>query len=261
MLTQEDKEDKMNQLAGKIALVTGASRGIGKAIAIALAKEGANIVIAARDVKVLDTVAKTISELGVKVEAVPTDVTKEEQIKNLFAKAMQRFGRLDVLVNNAGVFGGSPIENMTTEAWDNVIATDLRAPFICTREAFKIMKSQGGGRIINVSSISAFRVRPNNAPYSAAKSGLIGLTETTALEGRSLGINCCCVYPGEVEHEPNPNAPMPTPPPNMTNMPKMPSMKTEECAAAVVFMASQPPHVNVLSLMILPREQPYLARG
>jgi NAD(P)-dependent dehydrogenase (short-subunit alcohol dehydrogenase family) len=258
MLTQEDK---MNQLAGKIALVTGASRGIGKAIAIALAKEGANIVIAARDAKVLDTVAKTISELGVKVEAVPTDVTKEAQIENLFAKAMQRFGRLDVLVNNAGVFGGSPIETMTTEAWDNVIATDLRAPFICTREAFKIMKKQGGGRIINVSSISAFRVRPNNAPYSAAKSGLIGLTETTALEGRSLGINCWCLYPGEVEHEPNPNAPMPTPPPNMANMPKMPSMTTEECAAAVVLMASQPPHVNVLSLMILPREQPYLARG
>jgi NAD(P)-dependent dehydrogenase (short-subunit alcohol dehydrogenase family) len=251
----------MNQLKGKVALVTGASRGIGKAIAIALAKEGADVVIAARDAKTLDNLAKTISELGVKVEAVPTDVTKEEQIENLFAKTMQRFGRLDVLVNNAGVFGGSPIETMTTAAWDQVIATDLRAPFICTREAFKIMKKQGGGRIINVSSISAYRVRPNNAPYSAAKSGLIGLTETTALEGRSLGINCSCIYPGEVEHEPNPNAPMPTPPPNAPPMPKMPAMKTEECAAAVVFMASQPPHVNVLSLMILPREQPYLARG
>ena len=251
----------MKQLTGKIAVVTGASRGIGKAIAIALAQEGANMVIAARDAKALEALSQKISALGVQVAAVPTDVTQESQIVNLFTKAMERFGRVDILVNNAGVFGGSPIETMTTAAWDNVIATDLRAPFICTREAFKIMKKQGGGRIINVSSISAFRVRPNNAPYSAAKSGLIGLTETTALEGRSLGINCSCIYPGEVDHEPNPNAPMPTPPPNMANMPKMPSMKTEECAAAVVFMASQPPHVNVLSLMILPREQPYLARG
>ena len=251
----------MGQLDGKISLVTGATRGIGKAIAIALGREGSNLVIAGRSVDQLKEVEKTILAFGVKVEAVPTDVTDEKQIVNLFDKTMKRFGRLDVLVNNAGVFGGSPIETMTTDAWDRVIATDLRAPFICTREAFKIMRKQGGGRIINVASISAFRVRPNNAPYSAAKSGLIGLTETTALEGRPLGINCSCIYPGEVEHEPNPNMPMPTPPPNMANMPKMPAMTTSECAAAVVFMASQPSHVNVLSLVILPREQPYLGRG
>ncbi len=251
----------MKQLTGKVAVVTGASRGIGKAIALALAEAGADVVVAARDAKALDALSQKISSLGVKVAAVPTDVTQESQIINLFEQAVAKLGRVDVLVNNAGVFGGSPIESMTTDAWDKVIATDLRAPFICTREAFKIMKKQGGGRIINVASISAFRVRPNNAPYSAAKSGLIGLTETTALEGRSLGINCSCIYPGEVEHEPNPNMPMQGPPPNMANMPKMPAMTTAECAAAVVFMASQPPHVNVLSLVILPREQPYLARG
>jgi NAD(P)-dependent dehydrogenase (short-subunit alcohol dehydrogenase family) len=251
----------MKQLSGKVAVVTGASRGIGKAIAIALAEAGADVVVAARDAKALEALSQKLSALGVKVAAVPTDVTQESQIVNLFSKTVEKFGRVDVLVNNAGVFGGSPLESMTTDAWDKVIATDLRAPFICTREAFKIMKKQGGGRIINVASISAFRVRPNNAPYSAAKSGLIGLTETTALEGRSLGINCSCIYPGEVEHEPNPNMPMQAPPPNMANMPKMPAMTTAECAAAVVFMASQPPHVNVLSLVILPREQPYLARG
>jgi NAD(P)-dependent dehydrogenase (short-subunit alcohol dehydrogenase family) len=260
----------MGQLDGKVSIVTGATRGIGKAIAIAFAREGSNLVIAGRSVDQLNEVQKTTQAFGVQVEAVPTDVTDEKQIVILFERTMKRFSKLDVLVNNAGVFGGSPIETMTTDAWDRVIATDLRAPFICTREAFKIMKKQGGGRIINVASISAFRVRPNNAPYSAAKSGLIGLTETTALEGRSLGINCSCIYPGEVEHEVNPNAPMPTPPPgmartgpppNMANMPKMPAMTREECADAVVFIASQPPHVNVLSLVILPREQPYLARG
>ncbi len=248
----------MKQLSGKVAVVTGASRGIGKAISIAMAEAGADVVIAARDQKALDALAVKISGLGVKVAAVPTDVMQENQIINLFEKTVEKFGRVDVLVNNAGVFGGSPIETMTTENWDRVIATDLRAPFICTREAFKIMKKQGGGRIINVASISAFRVRSNNAPYSAAKSGLIGLTETTALEGRALGINCSCIYPGEVDHEPNPNMPAP---PMPANMPKMPSMTTAECAAAVVFMAAQPPHVNVLSLVILPREQPYLARG
>lgn len=251
----------MGKLDGKVSIITGATRGIGKAIAIAFGQEGSDVVIAGRSVDQLKEVEKTILAFGVKVEAVPTDVTDEKQILNLFDRTMKRFGRLDVLVNNAGVFGGSPIETMTTEAWDRVIATDLRAPFICTREAFKIMKKQGGGRIINVASISAFRVRPNNAPYSAAKSGLIGLTETTALEGRSLGINCSCIYPGEVEHEVNPNMTMPTPPPGMASMPKIPAMTREECAAAVVFMASQPPHVNVLSLVILPREQPYLARG
>jgi len=248
----------VKQLSGKVAVVTGSSRGIGKAIAIALAEAGADVVIAARDQKALDALSEKISGLGVKVAAVPTDVTQESQILNLFNKAIERFGRVDILVNNAGVFGGAPLETMTAENWDQVIATDLRAPFLCSREAFKIMKKQGGGRIINVASISAFRVRPNNAPYSAAKSGLIGLTETIALEGRALGINCSCIYPGEVEHEANPNRPAP---PMPANMPKMPAMTTAECAAAVVFMASQPPHVNVLSLVILPREQAYLARG
>ncbi len=243
----------MDRLKGKVALVTGAARGIGKAIAFGLADEGADLVIADKDVAGMEAVSRAILDKGVRVEAVPTDVTVESQIEALFARTMERFGRLDILVNNAGVFGAAPIDQMTTETWDRVIAVDLRAPFICTRAAFRIMKKQGEGRIINVSSISAFRVRPNNAAYSAAKAGLIGLTHTTALEGRKLGINCGCVFPGEVEHEG-----FGPPPPGVQ---REPAMTTAETAAAVVYMACQPNHVNVLELVQLPREQLYVGRG
>ena len=185
----------MGQLNGKVALVTGSSRSIGKAIAIALAKEGASLVLAARNVEGLNATAKAIKTLGRDVEVVPTDVKSEQQIDNLFKRTMERFGRLDILVNNAGVFDGGPIDKITTEDWDNVITTNLRAPFLCTRAAFAIMKAQGGGRIINIGSISASRVRQNNAPYSSAKFGLVGLTHTTALEGREFNITCGILHP------------------------------------------------------------------
>ena len=168
----------MAQLTGKIALVTGSAHGIGKAIAIGLAREGANMALADKDTDALRIVQKSIIDMGVEAEAVPTDVMVEQDIEALFRKTMERFGRLDVLVNNAGVFGAAPIDEMSTETWDRLIATDLRAPFLCTRSAFRIMKAQGGGRIINIGSISAHRVRPNNAAYSSAKFGLVGLTHT-----------------------------------------------------------------------------------
>jgi NAD(P)-dependent dehydrogenase (short-subunit alcohol dehydrogenase family) len=174
----------------------------------------------------------------------------EQAIDALFGKTMQRFGRLDVLVNNAGVFGAAPIDEMSTETWDRLIATDLRAPFLCTRAAFRIMKKQGGGRIVNIGSISAQRVRPNNAAYSAAKFGLVGLTHTTALEGRKYGINCGVLHPGEVLHEGRP-----------AEMQKEPYMTTDEIAAGAVFMACQPPNVNVLELIQLNPQQLYVGRG
>ncbi len=240
----------MGQLNDKVALVTGSAHGIGKAIAIGLAKQGANLVMADKDSAGLKAVENNILGLGVKVELVPTDVTKEPDIEALFSKTMDRFGRLDILVNNAGVFGGGPIDEMSTDTWDRVIATDLRGPFLCTRAAFRIMKKQGGGRIVNIGSISAQRVRPNNAPYSAAKFGLVGLTHTTALEGRQYGINCGILHPGEALHEGRP-----------LEMQKEPYMTTEEIAAAAVFMACQPPDVNVLELIQLNPRQTYVGRG
>ena len=236
----------MGQLDGKVALVTGASRGIGRAIAIGLAQEGASLVLAARNVDGLKQTEAAIVEGGATAEVVPTDVTSEEQIETMFARTMERFGRLDILVNNAGIFNSAPIDQLSTEAWDTVIATNLRAAFLCTRTAFGIMKSQGGGRIINIGSISAKRVRPHNASYSSAKFGLVGLTHTTALEGREFGITCGCLHPG-ITGDKNPE-----------NIPMTP---LKETAAAAVFMACQPPDVNVLEIIQLPRDQLYLGRG
>ncbi|HTY81786.1 MAG TPA: SDR family oxidoreductase [Dehalococcoidales bacterium] len=238
----------MKQLEGKIAIVTGASRGIGRAISIGLADQGASVVLAARSIADLEKVRGTIEKLGSRAEVVPTDVTKEEQIMNLFKKTMESFGRLDLLVNNAGVFINEPMEKMSTETWDRVIAIELRAPFICTREAFRIMKKQGGGRIINIGSISAQRVRPNTAPYNCAKFGLVGLTHTTALEGRPFGITCGCLHPGITGDL-------------VKNAGKEAMMSYEQTAATAVYMACQPPDVNILELIQIPREQPYLGRG
>jgi NAD(P)-dependent dehydrogenase (short-subunit alcohol dehydrogenase family) len=241
----------MGQLKGKVALVTGSSRGIGKAISIALAKEGANLVLAARSLDGLKATQSTITALGVDALVVPTDVTSEEQIMNLFKKTMERFGRLDILVNNAGLFVNEPIEAMSAATWDNIISVELRAPFLCTRAAFPIMKKQGGGRIINIGSISASRVRPNTAPYNCAKFGLVGLTHTTALEGRSFGITCGCLHPG-ITGDLDKNAAKAVPDPMMSY---------ETIAATAVFMACQPPNVNILELIQLPINQPYLGRG
>lgn len=243
----------MGKLDGKIALVTGSSRSIGKAIAIAFAREGASLVLAARSVDGLNAVARVIRDLGREVEVVPTDVKDEKQIDNLFKKTMDRFGRLDILVNNSGVFHSSPIDEVPTEDWDNVIATNLRAPFLCTRAAFAIMKAQGGGRIINIGSISASRVRQFNVAYSCAKFGLIGLTQTTALEGREFNITCGILHPGNTERDIRP--------PEGTGWTAEPYLSQEEIAAAVVYIASQPPHVNVLELVQLHKDQLYLGRG
>lgn len=241
----------MGQLDGKVTIVTGASRGIGKAIAIAMGQQGANLVLAARTLEGLKETQASITACGARAEIVPTDVSSEQQIENLFSKTMEWFGRLDILVNNAGLFVNQPIDQMSTETWDNIIAVELRAPFICTRAAIRIMKPQGGGRIINIGSISAQRVRANTAPYNCAKFGLVGLTHTTALEGRQYGITCGILHPG-ITGDLSRNAKKAVPDPMMSY---------EEIAATAVYMASQPPHVNILELIQLPREQPYLARG
>ena len=241
----------MKPLEGKVALVTGASRGIGRAISIGLAQQGANLVLAARTAPDLEATRNTILQYGVMAEAVPTDVTKEAQILVLFQKTLERFGSLDILVNNAGVFVDQPIDQMSTETWDWVINIELRAAFICTREAMRIMKKQGGGRIINIGSLSAQRVRPFTAPYNSAKFGLVGLTHTTALEGREFGITCGCLHPGITGEQERDGSP---------RNPKF-MMSFEQTANTAVYMACQPPDVNILELIQLPREQAYLDRG
>ncbi len=223
----------MGKLNGKVALVTGASRGIGRGIAVGLANEDAKLVLAARDTKGLkETEAKVVAQ-GSEALVVPTDVTSEEEIVKLFAKTMERLDRLDILVNNAGAFDNGPIDQLSTEAWNRVVAVNLRAPFLCTRAAFRIMKKQGGGRIINIGSISGQRVRPNSAPYSSTKFGIVGLTHVTALEGREYDITCGCLHPGNTLSERRADTSKTQDTESM--------MTVEELSQAAVYMACQPP--------------------
>jgi NAD(P)-dependent dehydrogenase (short-subunit alcohol dehydrogenase family) len=243
----------VGKLTGKMALVTGGNRGIGRGIALALAAEGAALAITARGADDLERVAAELRAGGADVLAVPADVTDEGQVRDLFRHALERFGRLDVLVNNAGAFDGGPLDELSVEAWDKVIAINLRAPFLCTREAMRVMKKQGGGRIINIGSISAQRVRPHSAPYSTSKHGLWGLTQVTALEGRDFGISCGCLHPGNVLIERRRDT--------GRKEDQEPMMTVEEIAQAAVCMATLPPHVNMLEAIVLPVGQLYVGRG
>lgn len=243
----------MGKLDGKIALVTGGNRGIGAAIARAFAREGAAVVLAARDAERLRQAADEIEALGAPVLAVPTDITSELGVESLFSRAMDRFGRLDVLVNNAGAFDGGPLDKLTLETWEKVMAVNLRGPFLCTRAAFRIMKAQGGGRILNVASISAQRVRMNSAPYSTSKHGLWGLTQCTALEGRQYGIAASCLHPGNTLNDRRALA--------LSEADQEPMMTCDELAETALLMASLPPHVNMLEAIVLPVEQLYVGRG
>jgi NAD(P)-dependent dehydrogenase (short-subunit alcohol dehydrogenase family) len=226
----------MGKLDGKVAIITGGNRGIGKGIARGLAAEGASVVLAARGVEELNQTAEELRANGATVLTIPTDVTDEAQIEALFERTMERFNRVDILVNNSGAFDGGPLDELSTEAWDNVIAVNLRGPFLCTRAAMRIMKKQGGGRIINIGSISAQRVRLNSALYSASKFGIWGLTQVTALEGRRHGIVASCLHPGNTlvervsDRQESPSEPM---------------MQVDELAQAVVLIATLPPHVNM----------------
>jgi NAD(P)-dependent dehydrogenase (short-subunit alcohol dehydrogenase family) len=239
----------MRRLEGKIALITGANRGIGRGVAQAFAAEGAALALTARDAALLNETAESLKKSGADVLAVPADVTDEKQVREVFRQAMDRFGRLDVLINNAGTFSGyAPIDEASVESWDWIMAVNLRGPFLCTREAFGIMKRQRAGRIINIGSIAAQRVRPNSAAYSASKHGLWGLTQVTALEGRDHGIACGILHPGNVMVEKRAGDPEPM-------------MSPEDIARAAVAMAELPSHVNVLEATVLHVEQPFLGRG
>ena len=240
----------MGGLDGKVVLVTGGGRGIGKGIARGMVKEGASVVISGRSADTLETAKAELDALGGRVLPVQADVTDEQQVEKLFQAVMGEFGRLDVLVNNAGAFDGGPLDELSLEAWNRVIATNLTGPFLCTRAAFKIMKAQGGGRIINVSSISAQRVRPRSAPYSASKHGVWGLTQVTALEGRDHNIAASCLYPGNTRVERA-----------SATTSVEPNMSVDELAQAAVWMALMPPHVTMLEATVLPIKQAFIGRG
>ena len=240
----------MGRLDEKVAVVTGGGTGIGKGIARAFASEGADLVIASRNRDRLEDTANELRGLGADVLVATADVGDEGQVVALFEQVVERFGRLDVLVNNSGVFERAAIVDMSYEAWRSVVDVNLSGAFLCTREAMRIMKPQGGGRIINIGSISAQVPRYDSAPYTATKHGLVGLTKSTALEGREFGIAACCLHPGNVESD-------------MTTVVegKEPMMTQEEIASVALTMAALPPHVNMLEVIVLPVDQEYLGRG
>ena len=243
----------MSQLADKTAIITGASTGIGKGIAHAFAKNGANLVIVARNKQRLEEAAKELRSQGTTVLAITTDITNEVQVVAMFEQAAQEFEQIDILVNNAGAFGGGPIETLSLETWQKIIDVNLTGSFLCSREAMIIMKHQRQGRIINIGSISAQMPRLNSVPYTASKYGLVGLTRATALEGRDYGVVVGCIHPGNVATEFRHTM--------EDSANQEPMMTVDELATTIVTMAALPAHVNMLEAIILPAGQPYLGRG
>lgn len=247
----------MGKLDGKVAVITGGGTGIGKAIGKALAEEGCDIVLAARNAARLDETAAEIAAKGVRTLAVPTDVAKEPEVIALFERAMAEFGRVDLLVNNAGVIDGGPIDELTLEKWHATFSVNVDGLMMCTREAFKIMKAQGGGRIINIGSVAADRPREWSAPYTSSKHAVTGLTKSTALDGREYGISCGQLNPGNtwVERRADGRSA------SGKDMGAEPMVETGDMANAALFMATLPPEANVLEMTVIPNRMVYLGRG
>jgi NAD(P)-dependent dehydrogenase (short-subunit alcohol dehydrogenase family) len=239
----------VGKLSGKIAVITGAGTGIGRGIARVFAREGARLVLAGRSPATLEAAAQEVGGALV----VPTDVTDEAQVAALFARAVEAFGRVDIAVNNAGVFDGGPIEELSLETWQRVIAVNLTGPFLGTREAMRLMKPQGGGRILNIGSISGQVPRMESVPYTTSKHGLVGLTRAASLEGRAHGVVVSCLHPGNVATERRQASDAPAD--------QEPMMTPDELAEVALVMVSLPLHVNVLESIVLPTDQLYIGRG
>ena len=247
----------------KVAVVTGGGSGIGRASALALARNGFAVVIAGRRRDALDETVNLGASSESRIVPFVADVSDPQQVANLFAETKQTFGRLDLLFNNAG--RGAPgvnLEDLTVEQWLSVVGVNLNAAFYCTQEAFRIMKDQDprGGRIINNGSISAHAPRPNSAPYTATKHAISGLTKASALDGRKYDIACCQIDIG--------NAATPLASRMADGVPQAdgsvrpePLMDVEHVAQAIVFMASLPLESNVQFMTIMATKMPFVGRG
>ena len=248
--------------ASKVAIVTGAGSGIGKASALALAREGYAVVLAGRRKDALEAAAAE-AKPGSRTLVVPTDVADPAAIRALFARTKETFGRLDVLFNNAGIGApAGPLEDLPFEQWKAVVDTNLTGSFICTQEAFKIMKAQTprGGRIINNGSISAHAPRPGSVAYTSTKHAITGLTKTTALDGRKYDIACGQIDVGNAETPMTARMKKGVPQPNGT-IEIEPVMDVENVANAVVYMASLPLDANVLFITVMATKMPFVGRG
>jgi NAD(P)-dependent dehydrogenase (short-subunit alcohol dehydrogenase family) len=247
----------------KIALVTGAGSGIGRACALGLVAAGWHVAIAGRRADALDATIAAAGADGARMLAVPTDVGDPASVKALFAAIRQRYGRLDLLFNNAGMgTPAMPLEDISYEQWSAVVAVNLTGPFLCTQEAFRIMKDQSprGGRIINNGSISAYAPRPFSSPYTSTKHAISGLTRATALDGRAYDIACGQIDIGNAATD------MTT---RMTSgvlqptgeMKVEPRMDVKHVADALVHMASLPLEANMLFVNVMATKMPFVGRG
>ena len=250
-------------LQTKVAIVTGAGSGVGKAAALALLREGYAVALAGRRAEALEQVAAEAGQLGGQALAVPTDVTDPASVRALFAKTKEAFGRLDLLFNNAGIGAPAvPLEELTFEQWQAVVQTNLTGAFLCTQEAFRLMKSQTprGGRIINNGSISAHTPRPNSAPYTATKHAISGLTKSAALDGREFDIACGQIDIGNAATEMTARMKRGVLQADGRLAPE-PTMDVDAVARAVVYMASLPLDTNVLFMTVMATKMPFVGRG
>ena len=253
----------MNPATGKVALVTGASAGIGRAVALKLLANGYRVALAARNQRALDGIADTARQRGQDALAVATDITDADSVAALFQAIRQHYGRLDLLFNNAGR-GAPPVEidELDVETWRAVVETNLTGAFLCTREAFGLMKSQTprGGRIINNGSISAHSPRPFSAAYTATKHAITGLTKSTLLDGRRHDIVCGQIDIGNAATEMTVRMAAGVPQANGEIAPE-PVMDVEHVADAVLQMAALPLDANIPFMTIMASKMPFVGRG
>ena len=247
----------------KIALVTGAGSGIGRAVAIGLLEAGYAVVLAGRRVDRLDQTVRDAGAFGARALRVPTDVRDPVAVQALFAAARDRFGRLDLLFNNAGVaLRGAPLEDVTIDEWRSIVDVNVTGAFLCTQQAFRLMKKQQpqGGRIINNGSISAHAPRPHSAPYTATKHAITGLTKSTALDGRRYSIACGQIDIGNAATEMTATMESGVPQANGTTAAE-PRLDVAHVVRAVLYMASLPLDANVQFMTVMATKMPFIGRG
>ncbi|KAI5480846.1 hypothetical protein MNV49_006655 [Pseudohyphozyma bogoriensis] len=246
-------------MSAKVAIITGSSSGIGRESAIALSAAGWIVVLSGRREAELQATAELCKGPGSLVVA--GDITKEDEVVKLFNAAGEKFGKIDLVFNNAGM--GSPgigIEDFTLEAWQAVVDVNLTAPWLCTREAFRWMKKTGGGRIINNGSISAYAPRPNSSPYTSTKHAISGLTKCTALDGRKYNIACSQIDIGNADTAMGGRMAKGVPQANGQTEVE-PIMHVSNVANAIVYLASLPDGANVLNLTVMATNMPFVGRG
>ena len=247
---------------GKVAIVTGAGSGIGRAVAHAFLGAGYRTALAGRRRDALEETAAR-SGAGERALVLPTDVTRPDEVSALFARTVERFGRVDVLFNNAGRFArGVPLEDLTVDEWRAVVDVNLTGMFLCIQAAFRVMKAQAprGGRIINNGSISAHAPRPSSAPYTATKHGVTGLTKAAALDGRRYDIAVGQIDVGNALTDMTTRMTQGVPQAD-GSVRVEPTMDVEHVASAVLHMAALPLEANVQSLTILATKMPFVGRG